>query len=156
MNATGVQASLPRLAAISMSLIVASSLFAGCSGLPNAAPNGKEQEKPLSNQNQKQEEHQPVTISVGVRYLNDDEVKRYIVDPVKLKYPWITVKAESYKPENLANMVAAGDVPDLFITNNISGLAPFESLQLLVSIDDLIKTQGMDLSRFEPESLNAI
>lgn len=148
------KASSPRIADVSLSLLIAASLLAGCSGSQSAAPNGKEQEKQVGNK--KQEEHQPVTISVGVRYLSDDEVKRYIIDPVKLKYPWITVKAESYKPENLPNIVAAGEVPDIFITNNVSGLPAFENLKLLASIDDLIKTQGMDLSRFEPEALAAV
>lgn len=103
--------------------------------------------------------HDPVTIRVGVsqKWLLDDEFNRYLVEPVKKKYPWITVEREPYGTgRSLTELVAAGEAPDLVAQTNIGGMSEFRSLKLLTPMTDLIKKHKLDLTRFEAEALDAL
>ncbi len=101
-------------------------------------------------------EHDPVTITIGVRYLHGEEIQRYIVEPVAEKYPWITVETMGLDFDALQELLLADEMPDILITNNINGMPPFEESGLFTSIEDLIEKHDMDLSRFEPETLDAV
>lgn len=101
----------------------------------------------------------PVTVTVGFLpgWLTEDERKQYIIDPVQKKYPWITVAMKPYeKGSSLAELVAAGDIPDIIVDTNIYGFSGWADLGLVYSLNDLIKSNQMDLGRFEPEALDAI
>jgi multiple sugar transport system substrate-binding protein len=135
-----------------ISLMLGALVFSGCAS--------KQADDPGE---QQQAQNQPVTVTLGVKgdgYLNDEEIKRYVTDPAAKKYPWITVERVFYstnnKPDSLNNLVAAGQVPDIIITNNNNGFPLLQQLGLLDSIEDLIKKENMDLQRFEPQALEAI
>lgn len=121
----------------------------GSQGVSNSSADAESKAAPEA-------EPEPVTIKVGYRYLNEEEVQRYIIDPVSKQYPWITVEAEFYTFGGIKDLVVSGEIPDVFITNNVNGIPPFEENGLLTSIEDLIKKHNMDLSRFEPETLAAV
>jgi multiple sugar transport system substrate-binding protein len=101
----------------------------------------------------------PATVSVGFLpgWLTEEERQRYIIDPVQKKYPWITVEMRPYdKGNSLAELVAAGRTPDILIETNIYGFSTWKDLGLLSPLTELIEVNKMDLSRFEPEALDAI
>lgn len=102
------------------------------------------------------EQHEDVAITVGVRYLTDEEVQQYIVDPVSEEYPWITVNIVNYDFDELPELILKKEVPDLFITNNVSGMPPFEESGLFTSIEALVNEHNVDLTRIEPEALETV
>ncbi|CAG7649235.1 ABC transporter substrate-binding protein [Paenibacillus allorhizosphaerae] len=106
------------------------------------------------------EKHDPVTVRVGISAskLTEEEFARFFVDPVKKKYPWITVERELYdKGRSLSQLVAAGETPDIVWHTNIgSSLSDFIDLKLDVSLTELIKKHNLDLNRIETESLDAV
>ncbi|CAG7623225.1 hypothetical protein PAESOLCIP111_02497 [Paenibacillus solanacearum] len=131
-------------------LSVSALLFAGCSKstAPTPAAGAKEEEK-----------HDPVTIQVGIKssgYFSEDEFNRYIAEPVKKKYPWITAERVIYGNDTLESIVVSGATPDLIITNNINGFPQLAQLDLLDSIEPLIQKHGIDLSRFEAGAVEAV
>ncbi|CAG7647446.1 ABC transporter substrate-binding protein [Paenibacillus allorhizosphaerae] len=123
-------------------------LFAGCSKSPGPESNAKVEEK-----------HDPVTIKVGIKatgYLTEEEFNRYITEPVKKKFPWITAERVIYTTGNLEKIVASGETPDLIVSNNINGFPQLAQLDLLDSMDSLIQKHGIDLNRFEGGTIDAI
>ncbi|CAG7625070.1 ABC transporter substrate-binding protein [Paenibacillus allorhizosphaerae] len=105
-------------------------------------------------------DQKPVTVTVGINtggYLNEEEFKRYITDPVHKKYPWITIERVLYdKGRSTRELVAIGETPDITITNNINGMQGLVDLKIFAPMDDLIKKHNIDLNRIEPEALEAI
>ncbi|CAG7648330.1 hypothetical protein PAESOLCIP111_05575 [Paenibacillus solanacearum] len=123
--------------------------LAGCSQASTSSDNSKAAV----------EDQSPVTVSVGFLpgWLTEDERKQYIIDPVHQKYPWITVEMKPYeKGSSLAELITAGATPDILIDTNIYGFSTWSDLGLITPLTDLIKTNKMDLNRFEPEVLDAI
>ncbi|CAG7658066.1 hypothetical protein PAECIP111802_06938 [Paenibacillus allorhizosphaerae] len=105
------------------------------------------------------EDQSPVTVTVGFLpgWLTEEERKQYIIGPVQQKYPWITVEMKPYeKGSSLAELITAGETPDILIETNIYGFSSWSDLGLIYPLSDLIKTNKMDLNRFEPEVLDAI
>ena len=120
---------------------------AGC----NSSKSGNSDEAPI--------DQTPVTVTVGFLpgWLTEEERTRYIIEPVQKKYPWITVEMKPYeKGSSLAELVVAGDIPDVVIETNIYGFNSWRELGLIYSLSDLIQANKMDLNRFEPEALAAI
>ncbi|MFE5322080.1 ABC transporter substrate-binding protein [Paenibacillus sp. NPDC056579] len=136
-----------------LAVCVMVTLLSGCSSKTDSAGQADAGEKPA--------EQKPVTIRVGIKsqgYLTEDEFKRYITEPVKKKYPWITVEMSIYnaKGSKLSELVAAGNVPDIVITNNVNGMPEFLDLDLVTPLDELIQKHRLDLSRLEPQAVEAV
>ncbi|WP_282936174.1 extracellular solute-binding protein [Paenibacillus sp. RC67] len=134
-----------------MSLAMIAFLFTGCSPKSGDSKN-ESTNKPAVNDT-------PVTLTVGMPngWMTDAEIKRYIMDPVSKKYPWITVQMMPYvQGKTLPELVAAGQTPDIVIDSNVGGFATWRELDLVISLSDLIKKNNLDLGRFEPEALDAI
>ncbi|CAG7646242.1 hypothetical protein PAESOLCIP111_05122 [Paenibacillus solanacearum] len=106
------------------------------------------------------EKHDPVTLRLGMfaGKLSDEEFNQYIVEPVKKKYPWITIERELFeKGRSLAQLVASGETPDIVWHNNIgSSLGDYIELGLATPLTELIQKYKFDLNRIEPESLDAV
>ncbi|WP_019535185.1 ABC transporter substrate-binding protein [Paenibacillus ginsengihumi] len=101
----------------------------------------------------------PVTIKIGIPsgWMTEEEMQRYITGPVSKKHPWITVEMVPYVAgKSLNELVTAGETPDIVIDTNIYGMTGWTDLGLTYSLTDLIEKHQMDLSRFEPESLDAV
>jgi multiple sugar transport system substrate-binding protein len=102
---------------------------------------------------------QPVTIKFAARsnHVSTEEVSMYIIDPVKKKYPNITVEFVDYdkKGFSLDQLVAAGDIPDIHM-QYIGNLMPFVAVGLDYNIEELIKQQKFDTSRISPEFLQTM
>ncbi|WP_028550560.1 extracellular solute-binding protein [Paenibacillus sp. UNC451MF] len=123
-------------------------LMAGCSKSAQPGAEVKVEEK-----------HDPATITVGViatGYLSEDEFNKFLVEPVKKKYPWITVQRVIYTTKNMNEFVVGGNVPDIIITNNVNGMPNLASLDLLDSMDALIKKHALDLTKIEDGAVDAV
>ncbi|CAG7615059.1 hypothetical protein PAESOLCIP111_01775 [Paenibacillus solanacearum] len=117
--------------------------------------------QPAASPENKPAEHQPVTISVGVKtqgYLTDEEFQRYIIAPVSKQYPWITVQKFIYNAQGtkLAELVAAGNVPDIVITNNVNGMPEFLELDLAAPLTEWIQKHKFDLAKIETQAVEAV
>ncbi|MFC6227521.1 ABC transporter substrate-binding protein [Paenibacillus allorhizosphaerae] len=106
----------------------------------------KVQQKPL----------EPVTLKFyqSGNYLSDQDFKDLLADPVKKKYPHITVENVITK-NDLPQLVAAGEPADFFITWN-GGLSFYKDLNAFVDLTPLAKQSNFDLNRFDEGALNAI
>ncbi|GAA3406007.1 ABC transporter substrate-binding protein [Paenibacillus hodogayensis] len=146
---------LPRIlvSAASFSLLA---LFVSACGSSDATETAKKEpaapETPKVN-------NQPVTVKIAVHagIVNDADLKRYFIDPVKQKFPHITIERINVadKGSSLNELVAAGTTPDMVI-NYPYNLTDLTKLGIDYNMDDLIKKQGIDLNRISPEYLESI
>ncbi|CAG7635559.1 ABC transporter substrate-binding protein [Paenibacillus allorhizosphaerae] len=133
--------------AASSSLLV---LLAGCSG---GGPAESTPDAPPA----KAADTAPVMLTFYIATgIADKDVKNLIVDPVKKKYPHITIEpivpGQGTKIEDL---VTAGKTPDFIYTWN-GDLGRFGQMELLDDITPLAKKHNSDLGRFEPVVLDSI
>lgn len=103
--------------------------------------------------------NQPVTVKIALHagMVNDAELKKYFIDPVKKKFPHITIERinTADKDSKLNVLVATGSIPDLVIDWPYN-LTDLTKLGLDYNMDALIKTHGIDLNRISPEYLESI
>ncbi|MEF3307909.1 extracellular solute-binding protein [Paenibacillus sp. GYB004] len=103
--------------------------------------------------------NQPVTVKIAVHagIVNDADMKKYFIDPVKQKFPHITIERinTADKGSTLNELVAAGSIPDMVI-NYPYNLTDLTKLGIDYNMDALIKTHGIDLNRISPEYLESI
>jgi ABC-type glycerol-3-phosphate transport system substrate-binding protein len=129
-----------------LSLVVLTLVVTGCSTQRAVQPNVQEASKPL----------EPVTLKLyqqGV-YFTDQDFATLIAEPVKKKYPHITVEKVTSKVD-LPEMVAAGTDFDFFATWN--GRLPFyKDLGIYGDITPLAKKQNFDLTKFDNGALDAV
>lgn len=96
----------------------------------------------------------PVTLKfyVNVTRLSDIEYQNLFLEPLKQKYPYITLqKLEG----DLQQLVASGEIPDLIMSDNDWHM-PLKQLDLPADLTDLVKRAKLDLSQFMPETIQAV
>lgn len=125
----------------------------GCSGnaqIQNQKPTDPNQETaepaPVSDD--------PVTLTIlNWNHMTEDEFQRYFVAPVAEKLPHITLelvtKHEGDAQEAIASHVMSGEFPDLIFVSN-KDINQFLLAKTVHSLDSLVESRQMDLSRFEP------
>ncbi|CAG7617306.1 ABC transporter substrate-binding protein [Paenibacillus allorhizosphaerae] len=130
----------------SLSVIVSSlaalSLLAACSG-GKTTPNTPGGEAPKA-------DAKPVTIKIYQWVaVPDDQWQQLYVEPVKKKFPHITLeqitRAKGTNPDEL---VAAGEFPDIFTISNDT--RQYVTLGLTQDMSPLIKKENIDLGKFDP------
>jgi multiple sugar transport system substrate-binding protein len=77
------------------------------------------------------------------------------VDPVKKKYPNISLKLVTSKDGKLDQLVASGQVPDITVASVLNLNVP-QKLGLLTDLNPLIKKFQFDVTRIEPAILNEV
>ncbi|MFB9750286.1 ABC transporter substrate-binding protein [Paenibacillus hodogayensis] len=97
---------------------------------------------------------EPVTLKFMVAQgsFTPEEFEEYFVQQVKKKYPNITLEMVSGK---LEDWIAAGDAPDILMAG-LPGIAALQELQIIEDLNPLIKKFGVDLSKYDPVSIEAI
>ncbi|TNJ60657.1 extracellular solute-binding protein [Paenibacillus hemerocallicola] len=90
--------------------------------------------------------HQPMTAA---------DFQLLIADPVKKKYPYITVELLPYKSTDLENSVAAKEQIDLITIWN-GNINPNRELGIFGDITPLAKTENFDLGRFDQDALKTL
>ncbi|CAG7650776.1 hypothetical protein PAESOLCIP111_06173 [Paenibacillus solanacearum] len=102
------------------------------------------------------EKFEPVTLTLyqSGNYLSEADFKTLITDPVKKKYPHITVENHVSKSD-LPDLIAAGESVDFFVTYN-GNMSKYLDLDVYSDITPLAKKLNFDLGKFEPRALDAI
>jgi multiple sugar transport system substrate-binding protein len=138
-------------------LSMVSALAMGC-GNPAAQPSSgitetnKDTSKPVGVSTA------PVTLQFYQQSANisDDEYNRFVVEPVKKKYPHITLElVRAGQGKTIQDLIAGGNIPDIFFTG-LGSITNFEKLDLLTDFAELVKKHGLDLNKFEPGALEEI
>lgn len=118
-------------------------LVSAC-GTNKPAPEGKSTEKP----------HEPVILTLfSWGKISDDIFQQRYVEPVKQKYPYITLRQIFRTGPGVgepADYIAQGEQIDLVVGVNSN---PFKELDLLYDITPDVKKANIDLNRFTQESL---
>ncbi|WP_282942408.1 extracellular solute-binding protein [Paenibacillus sp. RC67] len=122
--------------------LTALSMLAACSG-------GKPAEENVSKA-APQAEAKPVTIKIYQWVaVSDDQWQQLFVEPVKKKYPHITleqvVRGKGTNPDEL---VASGEFPDIFSISN--DVRSYTTLGLTQDMSQLMKKENIDMSKFDP------
>lgn len=97
---------------------------------------------------------EPVTLKlyVNVVRLSDLEYQAFFVEPLKKKYPHITLEKVDGKLEDL---IAAGNIPDIIVSDNDWHM-PLKQLDLPMDLTELVKLSKLDLSQLNQEAVNAV
>ncbi|MFC3773410.1 ABC transporter substrate-binding protein [Paenibacillus sp. GCM10012303] len=102
---------------------------------------------------------EPVTIKMAAHnsVMTQDEIKKYITDPVAKQYPHITLQLVDIaeKGKTLPELVAAKDIPDIY-ANFPLNLNDYVQLGLAYNMDEMIKKYKFDLNRIQPEFVESI
>lgn len=92
----------------------------------------------------------PVTVTAAVDGTYSEEFDQLLTEAVKSRYPHITLSMMRPTEGNtLDNLLIAGTVPDIIFTYN-GKLSSYRERGLLYDMNALIRENGMDLDRFEP------
>jgi multiple sugar transport system substrate-binding protein len=99
----------------------------------------------------------PVTLTLFVNnVITDDDMQRQLLDPLKKKYPYITVTPIVNKDGSRINdLLTAGTPPDLF-NIYVGAVGVLQQADLLEDITPLAKKDNIDLSRFQPVVMDSI
>ncbi|RKN70676.1 ABC transporter substrate-binding protein [Paenibacillus ginsengarvi] len=106
----------------------------------------------------KQISNDPVTLTIYYYGgdLTDEEFQTYFVKPVGAKYPHLTLKLVRNAPgTKLEDLVASGATPDLIYSPK-GYMEDFIGLSIVQDLDSFVREQKMDLSRFEPVTIDSL
>jgi multiple sugar transport system substrate-binding protein len=92
----------------------------------------------------------------GSANISDDEFTHFVVEPLKKKYPFITLELVRSGPgQSIGDLITAGTIPDVFFVG-LGQLSNLEKLGLSNGFPELIKQHNFDLSQIEPDALTEI
>lgn len=97
----------------------------------------------------------PVHLKIHIRHLNEEEFAQFIADPVKKKYPYISVERVDSAQNSLMNLIAAQDIPDITADYPFT-LPNLVDMELNLNIEELAKKHKFDLGRLQPEYLDSL
>ncbi|MEF3302985.1 ABC transporter substrate-binding protein [Paenibacillus sp. GYB003] len=133
--------------AVALSLLAV--VTAGCSSGGGGGPDGSAKAVPPK-------EPDPVVLKLFTHQpMTADDFKLLIADPVKKKYPYITVELLPFKATDLENAVAAKEQIDLITIWN-GNINPNKGLGIFGDLTPLAKTENFDLGRFDQEALKTL
>lgn len=97
---------------------------------------------------------EPVTLKVLVTYgaFTQEEFDATFVEPVTKKYPHITLEKVSGK---LQDLLTSGDGPDILISG-LPGIPALKDLEVIEDLNPYIKKFGLDTSKYDPVTIDAI
>lgn len=125
---------------------------AGCSGSSSNTGNETQPADP-------NKPPEPVTVKFAAHgsQLPVEDFERYFKNPVSKKYPHITIERidHTQKGTNLGDLVAAREIPDLYMNGPLDLHAYFQ-YGLDESLEDLIKANKFDTARILPEVLKTM
>ncbi|GAA4863050.1 ABC transporter substrate-binding protein [Paenibacillus vulneris] len=145
---------MKKLSVVSLALCFTVSLV-GCNGTEKpAAPTA--QEKPSDTIPELSKDKVTVKIMASGGMFSDDEVKKYIADPVAKKYPQITIERINASASKLPELISAGEIPDIVANYPGPMGSNLAEYKLLFNMEPLIKKYRFDTSRFSPEALETL
>lgn len=130
-----------------LGLIAATVLASGCSSSQKATTD-KQGETKVSTE--------PVTLKIyNYGALTPEIIEKLFVQPVKQKYPHITLEVVKLSDVPIANIAVSGNEMDI-ITGWGSLLDQFGNYKLLTDLNPYIKKYGIDLNRFDKSNLDGV
>lgn len=144
---------MPRRRKMWMCALFALALLSGCgSNKPSATPEKETIPTPVKANNS-----DPITLTMYMRHaIPEDFAKKYVVEPVKKKFPHITMNLiYNGKGATPADLVTAGTFPDL-IWASTPWLGDFKELGLLNDLNDFVKNSKYDLTKLNQTAVNGI
>jgi multiple sugar transport system substrate-binding protein len=102
----------------------------------------------------------PVTVKFAASggMFPDEDFARYVVEPVKKKYPQITLQRinTSNQGMKLPDLVASGDIPDIVANYPGPTGSTLKDLGLVYNMEPLMKKYNFDIGRFAPEAVETL
>jgi multiple sugar transport system substrate-binding protein len=129
--------------------------LAACSGENKGAVSSKDFSK---TENVPQAPAQPVTLKVFQQYatLSDDEFNSLIAEPVKKKFPHITMEiVRATAKIGAQELIASGEMPDLLFVPH-TYYYQYVDLNLPYDLTGLVKQYKTDLGAYEPQAIEEI
>ncbi|CAG7615592.1 ABC transporter substrate-binding protein [Paenibacillus allorhizosphaerae] len=86
--------------------------------------------------------------------MTDDEFKMWVADPVKKKYPNITLNlVREDNPDKLAELISIGNLPDIIYAGPVTA-AKIVELEAAQDLNDAVKKNNVDLGKFDPAGID--
>ena len=82
--------------------------------------------------------------------LTDAQFESFFVEPVKAKYPEISLVRTT---ESIDKQIAAGTFPDIVLVSNVSLIKMMEDYAIPDDLTQMIKTYNIDLGQIEPAAV---
>ncbi|RKN85564.1 ABC transporter substrate-binding protein [Paenibacillus ginsengarvi] len=103
----------------------------------------------------KAEENKPVELMFYMNSISQAEFDKFYVEPLKQKFPHITVKGiAAAKGSYIEELVATGTIPDIFIGTKGSIPNQMNSLKLVEDIGSLVTSEKYDTNRLDPATID--
>lgn len=130
-----------------LALLCGTALASGC---------GKTETKPAG-EGQPPVDNTPVTLTLFAHdILRDQDFIDYIQEPIRQKYPHITIKkVDADKQVTMANLLATQDIPD-FIWVGLTNIQKLTELSVPTDLEPMTAKHKFDLSRLEPTMVKSI
>ncbi|CAG7658670.1 ABC transporter substrate-binding protein [Paenibacillus allorhizosphaerae] len=134
---------MKRMKIVHAGILAAVLLVSGCSGQTSSKP-----EAGGTDTNSASVSTEPVTLKLFVSYggFTDVEFDSYFTQKVMKKFPHITVEKVTGK---LADLITAGDVPDL-IMSGLPGIPALQEFKITEDLNPYIKKFGTNIANFDP------
>ncbi|CAG7646433.1 hypothetical protein PAESOLCIP111_05167 [Paenibacillus solanacearum] len=134
---------MKRMKIVHTGILAAVLLVSGCSGQTN-----NKSEAGGTDTNSASVSTEPVTLKLFVSYggFTDVEFDSYFTQKVMKKFPHITVEKVTGK---LADLITAGDVPDL-IMSGLPGIPALQEFKITEDLNPYIKKFGTNIANFDP------
>ncbi|RKN84303.1 ABC transporter substrate-binding protein [Paenibacillus ginsengarvi] len=135
--------------------LMAVAALAGCGG--SAQTDAKQGTAPeQKTETAKPPEPVKVTMYNHFNNISDDRLQQFIIGPLKQKLPHVTFEVVKHdKGTTIEELVAAKSFTDFYYGSNV-GFPTYMNLQLQQDMNDVIKKNGLDLSRFDAPYVDAI
>lgn len=105
-----------------------------------------------------QQNNEPVTLTLYQRSagISDEEFQTLIAEPVKKKYPYISLElVRASKEVTPKSLVSSGNIPDLVFASP-GAFREFKELDAVEDLTSLVKAHRFDLGRLEPYVLETV
>lgn len=98
-----------------------------------------------------------VVIGAGVDSITEEEFQRYLVEPVRERFPYITVERVNIRDEgkSLNELVVANEIPDIVADYPLT-LTNLTRLDVDYNMEELIKAHQFDLDRLPQEYVDSL
>lgn len=142
--------------AVSFMLMSTVMLLASCSGKAPEAGKATAGDPVKDVKSAVEKAPDPVTLKMyDVQVFTDDDFKRLIEEPVKKKYPHITIERLNKQNNPIDNVIATKQQLDL-VTLWHGGMPAQNLLDYLEDMTPQLQKYKFDLSRFDPKALDAV
>jgi multiple sugar transport system substrate-binding protein len=142
-----------RTFSIAIFLVVSFAIMTGCS---NGTPSSVGETATNSKVEQSKD---PVHLSMyqtGAS-ISDEEFQKFIVEPVKKKYPYITIDiVRNGKGNTIDDLIGAGGLPDIIFCSSRGSILDFITRKVPIDLTEAAKSNQMDLGKFDAKAVAAI